>query len=165
LGTDRWTDDLMGKAPRLRVIALTAVGFDSVDLAAATARGIIVTNTAGSLTATVADLVFALMLSVARRVCEQERWMRAGLWKTVGVTPMGRDVHHATLGIVGLGRIGAAVADRARGFHMSVLYYDTVRREDLEKEHGYQYVDMDTLLREDEADGVPDQYLARARSG
>ena len=148
LGTDHWTAALMDKAPHLRIIALTAVGFDSVDLAAATERGIIVTNTAGSLTDTVADLVFALMLAVARRVPESERWLRAGNWHAVGVTPMGRDVHHSTLGILGMGRIGAAVADRARGFQMTVLYHDTVRREDLERQHGYRFVTLDTLLRE-----------------
>jgi glyoxylate reductase len=148
LGTDRWTSELMDRATQLRLIALTAVGFDSVDVAAATERGILVTNTAGSLTDTVADLVFALMLSVARRVCELERWLRAGNWRTPGITPMGWDVHHGTLGIVGMGRIGAAVADRARGFHMRVLYYDTVRREDLERQHGYRFVSLDTLLRE-----------------
>ena len=148
LGTDRWTAALMDQAPHLRIIALTAVGFDSVDLAAATERGIIVTNTAGSLTDTVADLVLALMLAVARRVPESERWLRAGNWHAVGVTPMGRDVHHSTLGILGMGRIGAAVADRARGFQMRVLYHDTVRREDLERQHGYRFVTLDTLLRE-----------------
>ncbi len=148
VGTDHWTPELMDKAPRLRLIALTAVGFDSVDVAAATERGIIVTNTAGSLTDTVADLVFALMLAVARRVCESERWLRSGNWHSVGVSPMGRDVHHATLGILGLGRIGAAVADRARGFQMKVLYHDVVRREDLERRHGYRSVTLDTLLRE-----------------
>ena len=148
LGTDRWTAALMDKAPHLRIIALTAVGFDSVDLAAATERGIIVTNTAGSLTDTVADLVFALMLTAARRVSESERWLRAGNWCTVGVTPMGRDAHHSTLGILGMGRIGAAVADRARGFQMRVLYHDTIRREELEKQHGYHFVTLDTLLRE-----------------
>jgi glyoxylate reductase len=148
LGTDRWTAALMDKAPHLRIIALTAVGFDSVDVTAATERGIIVTNTAGSLTDTVADLVLALMLNVARRGPESERWLRAGNWRTPGVTPMGRDVHHSTLGILGMGRIGAAVADRARGFQMTVLYHDTVRREDLERQHGYRFVTLDTLLRE-----------------
>jgi glyoxylate reductase len=138
----------MDKAPHLRIIALTAVGYDSVDVAAATKRGIVVTNTAGSLTDTVADLTLALMLAAARRLPESERWVRAGNWRIVGVTPMGRDVHHATLGIVGLGRIGAAVADRARGFQMRVLYHDTIRREELEKQHGYHFVTLDTLLRE-----------------
>jgi glyoxylate reductase len=142
LGTDRWTAAMMDKAPHLRIIALTAVGFDSVDVTSATERGILVTNTAGSLTDTVADLVLALMLGVARRVPESERWLRAGNWRTPGVSPMGRDVHHATLGILGMGRIGAAVADRARGFQMTVLYHDTVRREDLERQHGYRFVNL-----------------------
>jgi glyoxylate reductase len=148
LGTDRWTAAMLGEASRLRLIALTAVGFDMVDVAAATARGVLVTNTPDVLTETVADLTFALLLAAARRVCETERWMRAGQWQTLGVTPMGRDIHHATLGIVGLGRIGAAVAERARGFRMSVLYFDFVRREDLEREFGYRFVPLDTLLRE-----------------
>ena len=148
LGSDPWSTALMAKAPQLRIIGLTSVGFDSVDVAAATERGIIVTNTAGSLTDTVADLTFALILAVARRVCEQDRWVRAGGWKAASTAPMARDVHHRTLGILGLGRIGAAVADRARSFQMPVIYFDTVRRPDLEAQHGYRFVDLDTLLRE-----------------
>jgi lactate dehydrogenase-like 2-hydroxyacid dehydrogenase len=148
IGTDSWSDELMGRAPRLRHIALTSVGFDMVDLDAANRRGILVTNTAGSLTETVADLVYALMLAAARRVCEMERWMRAGQWREVGVTPMGRDLHHATLGILGFGRIGVAVAERARGFRMTVLYHDVVRRADLEQQHGYRFVEKEALFRE-----------------
>lgn len=148
LGTDRWSAEMLDAASRLRLIALTSVGFDMVDIAACTRRGILVTNTPDVLTDTVADLTFALILAVARRVCETERWLRAGKWETPGVSPMGRDVHHATLGIVGLGRIGAAVAERARGFRMQILYADFVRRETLEAQHGYRFVDLDTLLRE-----------------
>ena len=148
LGTDRWTAAMMDQASRLRLVALTAVGFDMVDVAAATAHGILVTNTPDVLTETVADLTFALILAAARRICETERWMLAGQWKTLGVTAMGRDVHHATLGIVGMGRIGAAVAERARGFHMPVLYFDFVRREELERQFGYRYVTLETLLKE-----------------
>jgi len=147
LGTDRWSADMLDAASRLRLIALTSVGFDMVDVEACTRRGILVTNTPDVLTDTVADLTFALILTVARRVCESERWLRAGKWETPGVSPMGRDVHHATLGVVGLGRIGAAVAERARGFRMQVLYTDSVRREELERRHGYRFVDLDTLLR------------------
>ena len=139
---------MLDKATRLRLIALTSVGFDMVDVSAATARGILVTNTPDVLTETVADLTFALILAIARRVCETERWLRAGQWHTPGVSPMGRDIHHATLGIVGLGRIGVAVAERARGFHMQVLYSDLVRRQALEQQFGYRFVDLATLLRE-----------------
>lgn len=148
LGTDRWTTTMLDKATRLRLIALTSVGFDMVDVSAASARGILVTNTPDVLTETVADLTFALILAIARRVCETERWLRAGQWHTPGVSPMGRDIHHATLGIVGLGRIGVAVAERARGFRMQVLYNDLVRRPALEQQFGYRFVDLSTLLRE-----------------
>ena len=146
LGTDQWTAELMDEAGRLHIIALTAVGFDSVDIAAATERGIIVSNTAGSLTDTVADLVLALILAAARRVCEMDRWVRAGKWQ--GAAPMALDVHHKTLGIVGFGRIGTAVAERARGFQMRVCYHDVVRRLDLEKQFGYRFVDLASLLSE-----------------
>jgi lactate dehydrogenase-like 2-hydroxyacid dehydrogenase len=88
LGTHRWTAALMDKAPRLRLIALVAVGFDMVDIDAATQRDILVTNTPDVLTDTVADLTFALMLAAARRICEMDRWLRAGQWKVAGVTPM-----------------------------------------------------------------------------
>lgn len=148
LGTDPWTATMLDAATRLRLIALTSVGYDMVDVSAATARGILVTNTPDVLTETVADLTFALMLAIARRVCETERWLREGRWHTPGVSPMGRDIHHATLGIVGLGRIGAAVAERARGFHMQVLYSDVVRRPLLEQQFGYRFVELATLLRE-----------------
>ncbi len=148
LGTHRWTAAVMDKAPRLRLIALTSVGFDMVDVDAATARNILVTNTPDVLTDTVADLTFALMLAAGRRICEMDRWLRAGQWKNAGITPMAWDIHHATLGIIGLGRIGSAVAHRALAFHMKVLYYDTVRKKDLERAHGYQFVDQQTLLRE-----------------
>jgi len=147
LGTHRWTAALMDKAPRLRLIALTSVGFDMVDIDAATQRSILVTNTPDVLTDTVADLTFALMLAAGRRICEMDRWLRAGQWQTAGVTPMAWDIHHATLGIIGLGRIGSAVAQRALAFHMKVVYYDTVRKKELEKQFGYQFVSQETLLR------------------
>lgn len=150
LGVARWTSDLLDKAPKLRIIALTSVGFDAVDVPAATARGVVVTNTPGVLTDTTADLAFCLLVTVARRIGEAERFMRAGQWGKPGTNAsfLGRDIHHATLGVIGLGRIGAAVAHRARGFHMRVLYHDAFRREDLERQFGYEYVDLDTLLRE-----------------
>lgn len=150
VGNGRWTGAVMDKAPKLRVIALVSVGFDSVNVPAATERGIVVTNTPGVLSDTTADTAFALLMAVARRIAEADRFVRAGKWTMLGgpAAHMGSDVHHATLGIVGLGRIGAEMAHRGRGFHMNVIYYDALRREDLERQYGYRYVDLDTLLRE-----------------
>jgi lactate dehydrogenase-like 2-hydroxyacid dehydrogenase len=149
-GNLRWTEETFALAPKLRVIANTSVGFDNVDVAAATAHGVIVTNTPDVLTDTTADLAFSLLVAAARRIGEAERFVRAGLWGKPGQYPgfLGRDIHHATLGIVGLGRIGAEVAHRGLGFHMNVIYHDALRREDLERQHGYRFVDLDTLLRE-----------------
>ncbi|RLG47688.1 MAG: D-glycerate dehydrogenase [Thermoproteota archaeon] len=148
--TDPIDAEVMDAAPNLRIIAQYAVGFDNIAVEEATKRGIYVTNTPGVLTETVADFAFGLMLAVARRIVECDKYVRGGQWK-VGWHPLmmiGRDVYGATLGIVGLGRIGSAVARRAKGFNMRVLYYDIVRREDLERELGLKFVDLETLLRE-----------------
>ncbi len=147
--TDKIDAALMDAAPRLRVVSNCAVGFDNIDVPAATQRGIVVGNTPGVLTETTADFAFALLLAAARRVVEGDRFTRAGRWKTWGLTVLlGQDVYGATLGLIGLGRIGAAMARRARGFEMRVLYYDPVRREDLENALGLTYADLDTVLRE-----------------
>jgi len=141
---------LMDMAPRLRVLATSSVGFDHIDVAAATERGIVVTNTPDVLTDTTADLAFALLMATARRIAECDRFIRSGSWAqpAVPASLFGVDIHHATLGIVGMGRIGAAVAERGLGFHMKVLYHDFVRHEGLEQQHGYRFVDFDTLLTE-----------------
>lgn len=145
--TDKIDVAVMDAAPRLRVISNMAVGFDNVDVREATKRRILVCNTPGVLTDTTADFAFALLLAAARRVVEGERIVRAGKWKTWGpMILLGRDVHHATLGIIGLGRIGAEVAKRAKGFDMNVFYYDTTRRLDLEKKLGVEFRDLPTLL-------------------
>ena len=121
--TDAMTDELMAAAPKLKVISQVAVGYDNVDVAAATARGIIVTNTPGVLTESTADLTFALLLGVARRVTEAERYLRAGKWKRWDIDLLaGIDLCGKTLGIIGMGRIGKAVARRAQGFSMRILY-------------------------------------------
>ncbi len=121
--TDRIDAALLDAAPRLRAICNVAVGYDNIDVAAASARGIPVGNTPGVLTETTADLAFALLLACARRIVEADRFVRDGLWRTwdPGLL-LGYDLHGATLGIVGFGKIGQAVARRARGFDMRVLY-------------------------------------------
>jgi glyoxylate reductase len=123
--TDRVDDELLDSAPRLRVVSNMAVGYDNIDVPACTARGIPVGHTPGVLTDTTADFAFALLMTAARRVVEGADYVRAGRWKTWGPTLlMGQDVHGATLGIVGIGRIGQAVARRARGFDMRIVYHD-----------------------------------------
>ncbi len=145
-----WTEETFRLAPKLRIAANTAVGYDNVDVAAATERGIVVTNTPDVLTDTTADLAFCLLVDAARRIGEAERFVRSGKWGTPRSSGglLGRDIHHATLGIVGLGRIGSEVAHRGLGFHMKVIYHDAIRRESLEQQFGYTFVDLDTLLRE-----------------
>ncbi|HZQ08005.1 MAG TPA: D-glycerate dehydrogenase [Anaerolineae bacterium] len=147
--TDKIDAELMDLNPQLRVVSNYAVGFDNIDIKAATERGLPVGNTPGVLTDTTADFAFTLLMSAARRVVEGADYVRAGKWKTWGPKLLtGIDIHGATLGLVGFGRIGQAMAKRASGFDMRVLYYDQYRREDLESNMGVTFVDMDTLLRE-----------------
>jgi lactate dehydrogenase-like 2-hydroxyacid dehydrogenase len=146
----RVSEDLLERAPRLRVIANVGVGYDNIDVAACTRRRILVTNTPDVLTETTADLSFALLVAVARRVVECDRFVREGHWHYWQWKYLwGADIFGKTLGVYGLGRIGKAVARRARGFSMRVLYYDIVRPPPaLEQELGAQFVDRETLLRE-----------------
>ena len=148
--TDRIDGEIMDRAPHLKVIANVAVGYDNIDVLAATARGIMVTNTPDVLTDTTADFAFALLLAAARRVAEGDRFVREGRWREWRFDLLlGTDVHHATLGIVGLGRIGSAMARRARGFGMKILYWSPRRaRPELERELGATYVEKEELLRE-----------------
>jgi glyoxylate reductase len=145
--TERIDDEVLDHAPRLRIVANMAVGYDNVDVAACTRRKVLVTNTPDVLTETSADLAFALLMSVGRGIVRGDRYVRRGEWKIWGpllhLTP---DIHSSTLGIVGMGRIGQAVARRASGFNMRVLYYSRTRREDLEREFGYEYATLDDLL-------------------
>lgn len=147
--TDRVDDELLDAAgPGLRVVSNYAVGFDNVDVPACTRRRIPVGNTPGVLTETTADLAWTLLMAAARRVAEGDRYVRAGRWKTWGpLLLLGPDVHGATLGIVGFGRIGQAVARRAAGFGMRILYHDVSRvPEDVERELGATFVALPELL-------------------
>lgn len=147
--TDKVDAELMNNAPKLKVISNYAVGFDNIDVVEATRRRIVVGYTPGVLTDTTADFAFTLIMAAARRVAEADRTVRAGGWKTWGpMTLLGQDIHGAVLGILGMGRIGQAVARRARGFCMKLLYYDVVRQRQAEKELGVEFVEFDRLLAE-----------------
>jgi glyoxylate reductase len=141
-------DELFDRAPDLRVVANCAVGYDNIDVAAATQRGIVVTNTPGVLTDSTADLAFALMLAVGRRVVEGDRRVREGRFKHfVPFQFLGTDISGKVLGIVGLGRIGMAVARRAAGFDMQVVYHNRHRlAADQEAALGASYADLNALL-------------------
>ncbi|MGB9720900.1 MAG: 2-hydroxyacid dehydrogenase [bacterium] len=126
--TDNIDKEIIESAPLLRIIANYAAGYNNIDIAEATKRGIMVTNTPDVLTETTAELTFGMIIAVARRIAEAERFLRKGKFK--GWAPMlflGNDVHHKTIGIIGMGRIGRAVASRARGFGMQIFYYDRIR--------------------------------------
>jgi len=148
--SDKIDAEVFDAAPKLKIVAQMAVGFDNIDVQEATKRGIYVTNTPEVLTDTTADFAWALLMAIARRVVEADKYVRTGQWK-VGWHPsmmQGRDIHGATIGIVGAGRIGFAVAKRATGFNMKILFYDVVPRPEMEKELGAKKVDLDTLFRE-----------------
>jgi glyoxylate reductase len=151
--TDKVDAELMDAAPRLKIVSNMAVGFDNINVPEATKRGILVGNTPGVLTETTADFAWALIMATGRRVAEGDRWTKSGKWKTWGpMILLGYDIHHATLGIVGCGRIGLEIAKRAKGFDMKIMYYDTVRRKpEEEKEYGLEYVSKlhDLLSRAD----------------
>ncbi len=134
----------------LKIVANVAVGYDNIDVPAATAAGIMVSNTPGVLTETTADFTWALLMSVARRIPEAQSFLRAGKYQGWGIMMMlGEDIHGKTLGIAGFGRIGQAVAQRATGFGMKILYYDpVVQAEDAARRLNATSVDLNTLLRE-----------------
>ncbi|HYK84987.1 MAG TPA: D-glycerate dehydrogenase [Ktedonobacteraceae bacterium] len=147
--------------PRLKMVANMAVGFNNIDVEAATRLGVAVSNTPGVLSDTTADLAFALLMATARRIPEAERFLRAG--KYTGWGPLlfcGAEVHHSTLGLVGAGRIGKLVAQRASGFEMKVLYYDVYRLppEDEAKYH-LTYLPLDDILRQSDFVSVHTPYM------
>lgn len=140
---------LLEKGKRLRIVSNMAVGYNNIDVQEATRRGIMVTNTPGVLTETTADLTFALLMMTARRMEESTQFLRKGEWKTW--SPMllaGQDIYGATLGIVGMGRIGEALAKRATGFEMKILYHNRSRKRDVEEKLGIEYRSLEGLLKE-----------------
>jgi gluconate 2-dehydrogenase len=148
--TDRVDAALLAAAPALKVVANIAVGYNNIEVPACTARGVAVTNTPGVLDDSTADLAMALVLATARRLTESEAYVRAGDWKGWHLKQMlGTDVHHTTLGVFGMGRIGQAIAKRARGFDMRVLYHNRKRLDEAtERAHGLEYRTKDALLAE-----------------
>lgn len=147
--TDTIDAEVMDAAPHLRVISNMAVGYDNIDVAAASHRGILVTNTPGVLAPTTADFAFALLMAAARRLVEADRYTRRGRWQTWGPsTFLGQDVHGATLGIVGLGGVGLEMAKRGRALGMRVIYHSRTRKPELERRWRITYTPLDTLLAE-----------------
>jgi glyoxylate reductase len=147
--TDRVDDEFLDAAgPQLKVVSNYAVGFDNIDVAACSRRGIPAGNTPGVLTETTADLAFALLMAAARRLPEADRYVRDGRWKTWGpMLLLGPDVHGSTIGIVGFGRIGQALARRARGFGMTVLYHDVARADPaIELDFDATFLPLEELL-------------------
>lgn len=147
--TDRIDADLLQRAPRLKVVSNFAVGFNNIDVPACTQRGICVGNTPGVLTDATADMAFCLLIAAARRVVEGHQYTLEGKWKTwEPLGHLGQDLAGRTLGVVGMGRIGYALARRCqRGWDMQVLYHDVHKNEKAETDLGARLVDMDTLLR------------------
>lgn len=148
--TDRIDGDILAQAPQLKVVANIAVGYNNIDVGACTTRGVLATNTPGVLDDSTADLAWALMLAAARRLTEVESYIRGGEWTGWRLKQwLGIDVHHATLGIFGMGRIGQVIARRAAGFDMPVLYHNRKRLEaSIEERLNARYASKEDLLKE-----------------
>lgn len=156
---------LLDRANALKVISNMAVGYNNIDIAAAKAKGIRVTNTPGVLTETTADLTFALLMSTARRLVESTEYLKSGKWETWSPMQLaGQDIYGATLGIIGMGRIGEALARRAKGFDMNILYHNRSRKPVVEEELGVQYAEMDRLLQESDFVCIMTPYTAETNN-
>ena len=150
-GSERMSADAIAAAPRLKAICNMAVGYNNIDVEAATAAGVMVTNTPDVLNATTADFAWALLMATARRITESEHWLRAGHWKKWSYDGLlGADIHDSTLGIIGMGRIGQAIARRSMGFDMQVIYHNRSRlTPDQEaRSNNARYVGKEELLRQ-----------------
>ncbi|MBU3629004.1 D-glycerate dehydrogenase [Polynucleobacter sp. AP-Reno-20A-A9] len=149
-GSERIDADALAHAKDLKVVANISVGYNNFDVPAITAAGVMATNTPDVLTDTTADFGFALLMATARRITESEHWVRAGQWDKWSIVnnPLGMDLHHSTVGIIGMGRIGQGIAKRALGFGMNVIYHNRSHLSEVdEKACGAKYVSKEELLR------------------
>jgi glyoxylate reductase len=148
--TEKIDDELLAAAPKLRIVSTVSVGYDHIDVPACTRRNVMVTNTPGVLDETTADLAWALLMAIARRIVEGDAWMRSGAWPGWELDQLlGGDVYGKTLGVIGFGRIGRGMARRATGFQMRVLYHNRTRVPvEIEKDLRAEFADMDRLLRD-----------------
>jgi glyoxylate reductase len=158
-------DEVLAAAPTVRVVANVAVGYNNIDIAAAQRRGVVVTNTPDVLTETTADFAWALLMAAARRVLEADRFVRSGQWARWQWDLLwGADIHGKTLGVVGFGRIGRAVARRALGFNMHVLYQDAVQADAaVERDLRASRVELETLLKESDFVSLHTPFLPETR--
>ena len=140
-------DNFLDLAPKLKIVARYGVGYDNVDVEACTKRGVYVTITPNVLSDAVADLVYALIFSLTRRICEADKFVRTEWAKKKTRLPLGIDLKEKNMGIIGVGRIGYQVAKRAHAFGMNILYYDIIRRKDIEEEFNAKFMGLDNLLR------------------
>ncbi len=163
--TEKVNEELLQAAPKLKIAANVAVGFDNIDVAACTKRGVVATNTPGVLDETTADFAWTLLMAMARRLLEGDALARSGNWKGWDLDQLvGTDVWGKTLGIVGFGRIGKAMARRASGFQMKVIYTDAVRAApNVEKELGVEFREMNALLAESDFISVHTPLLPETR--
>ncbi|WP_114638157.1 2-hydroxyacid dehydrogenase [Polynucleobacter necessarius] len=149
-GSERIDANALARAKDLKIVANISVGYNNFDVPAITAAGVMATNTPDVLTDTTADFGFALLMATARRITESEHWIRNGLWDKWSIVnnPLGMDLHHSTVGIIGMGRIGQGIAKRALGFGMKVLYHNRSRLSEVdEKACGATFVSKEDLLR------------------
>lgn len=147
--TEKIDKDIYEAGKNLRVVSTVSVGFDHIDVPEATKRGIYVCYTPGVLTNATADFAWTLIMAASRRIVEADKYVRDGKWVIPWALDMflGYDVYGATLGVIGVGRIGQAVIERARGFNMKIIYYDVIRRQDLEQQLGIEYCELNELLK------------------
>lgn len=145
--SDSIDEKVLNAGERLKVVANLAVGFDNIDIVTASKKGVAVCNTPDVLTDTTADLAFALLMATARRIVEASEMVKQGEWKSWSPLLLaGHDIHHKTIGIVGMGKIGSAVAKRATGFEMEILYHNRSRKPEIEKEIGAKFSSFDELV-------------------